>query len=167
MEYYKNILCVKASWLTDNKILTKHQYYHMSKRGQLRVIRRGCRNTPALVSYESLPERYKHSVRGVRVILPKRRKDRLSRKDRTQTERLRPILTNTSYLTGVTPKETRAEYYANAVVLELIGRLLTDKVQMRRSRGGKINTTGKKLPKEFRNLTERNIRTLFRLITED
>ena len=97
MEYYKNILCVKASWLTDNKILTKHQYYHMSKRGQLRVIRRGCRNTPALVSYESLPERYKHSVREVLGCDPAEAAKRSLIEERIEHNgELRIILTNTN-----------------------------------------------------------------------
>ncbi|MCQ2604909.1 MAG: hypothetical protein MJ204_00005 [Bacteroidales bacterium] len=59
MEYYKNILAVEARWLCDNSVMTESMYRHGVERKTFNVIRHGCMNTPALVEYESLPDRFK------------------------------------------------------------------------------------------------------------
>ncbi|MFZ6038654.1 MAG: hypothetical protein ACOYU1_10565 [Bacteroidota bacterium] len=154
MEYYKNILCVEASWMIENRILTKDQYYCMSRRHQLRVVRRACRNTPALVSYESLPERYKLAVREVLGCDPhdaaKRSliEERIQHNGETATYFDEYELPDGRHL----PKETRAEYYANAIVLDAVGRLLADKVQMRKSRGGRIKHNWKEIAEGVQDL---------------
>lgn len=61
-EYYNNILCVEGGWLVDTEIMSHSQLKHHIERKQFRVIRRGCRNTPALVSYDSLPQRFKDII---------------------------------------------------------------------------------------------------------
>jgi hypothetical protein len=147
MEYYKNILCVEASWLIDNRILTKYQYEHMLRKNKLRVVRRACRYTPALVSYESLPERYKPAVREVLGCDPHEAAKKSLIEERIQHNgEIATYFDEYELPDGRNlPKETRAEYYANAIVLDAIGRLLADKVQMRKSRGGRIKHNWKEI----------------------
>lgn len=147
MEYYKNILCVEASWLIDNGIITRSQYKHLTERKIISVPRRACRNTPALVSYESLPERYKHSVREVLGCDPAEAAKKSLIEERIEHNgEIATYFDEYKLPDGRNlPKETRAEYYANAIVLDAIGRLLTDKVQIRKSRGGRIKHNWKEI----------------------
>src|SRR5690554_8145809 len=63
MEYYNNILCVEAGWLVDNGIMAIHQYKYLSKSKQINIVRRACKNTPALVAYDSIPRRFKPAIK--------------------------------------------------------------------------------------------------------
>ena len=63
MEFFNNTLAIEANWLVDEGVMTTDQYDHAVKRKQVNVVRRGCRNTPALVAYDSMPERFKQAVR--------------------------------------------------------------------------------------------------------
>lgn len=59
MEYYNDTLCVSARELIDAGILTQSNYDKLNQRKQIRVVRRACRNTSALVDVNSLPYDYK------------------------------------------------------------------------------------------------------------
>ena len=62
-EWVDNILCVHASWLYgDGAIMSQSCYKLLVHRGSIEVVRRACRNRPALVAYESLPERFKSAI---------------------------------------------------------------------------------------------------------
>lgn len=147
MEYYKNILCVEASWMVNNGIITKNQYKNMSQRRKINVVRRGCRNTPALVAYESLPELYKNAVCEVLGCNPHEaaKISIIEKKIEHDVEKANYFdeyeLPDGRHL----PKGTRAEYYANAIVLDGIGKLLSDKIQIRKSRGGRIKHNWKEI----------------------
>jgi hypothetical protein len=68
MEYYNNILCIEAGWLIENEILSKPNYDKLTripkgkKESIIKVIRRGCLTSPALVAYDSIPERFKRQI---------------------------------------------------------------------------------------------------------
>ena len=51
MQYYDNILTVEAGWLIDNGIMTRENYRQLSCRGDINVVRRGCRGQQALVEF--------------------------------------------------------------------------------------------------------------------
>ena len=55
-QLHKNRLAISAYWLMSMQILTEANYKQLKYRKQLEVIQRGCYNTPALLSYESIPE---------------------------------------------------------------------------------------------------------------
>lgn len=142
MEYYNNILCERAEWLIDNGVMTEHQYKHMAHRKQIYVVRRGNRNTPALVAYDSIPDRFKPEIKkalgcdpyaAAKVSQVEIRIEHNAEISKFFEEDF--VLADGRSL----PKETRAEYYANAIVLEAIGKLLSDKKQTRRSRGGRVS----------------------------
>ncbi|MGM9759694.1 MAG: hypothetical protein ACI30I_06210 [Parabacteroides sp.] len=100
----------------------------MTKRNQLNVVRRGCRNTPALVDVESLPKRYLDKL--VETVGDLRQ---LVKKD-TFADRVVPDPAAMQYFQGfrtVTGKELPddkiQEYYANAIILNAISSALADK----------------------------------------
>lgn len=72
MEYYDNTLCISHTELTGGDpmdsetarrpIISEANYRSMSQRGRFRVVRRACYGTPALVAYNSLPDRVKEKV---------------------------------------------------------------------------------------------------------
>lgn len=64
MELYQKKWCISGSELIispDNPdgIMTMFTYINLSKRKRLHILRRGCRNTPALIEFESLPKKYR------------------------------------------------------------------------------------------------------------
>ena len=63
MEYFNNILAVESAWLIDNNIITGGSYRRLTYENKIHVLRRGCNATPALVEYESLPERFKEKIK--------------------------------------------------------------------------------------------------------
>src|SRR5699024_2802468 len=61
-EFYNNTLCVQSGWLMASGIVSKTNYRNLTQRDQINILRRGCRNTPALVEYDSIPERFKKEI---------------------------------------------------------------------------------------------------------
>lgn len=61
-QFYNNTLCMKAGWLIDLDIITASNYKQLSYRNILNAIRRGYRNTPALMEYDSIPEQFKKQI---------------------------------------------------------------------------------------------------------
>lgn len=142
VEYYNNTLAVEVGWLIETGIMSESNYKQLCARKQISIVRRGCNNSPALAAYESMPERFK---RRVAAIVP----------DMYQAARVNRIealvvcnamaeqyfmdyrLSDGRGLSG----ETRREYYANAVVLDAVDKLIVSK-RARRSALGK-STVGK------------------------
>ncbi len=126
MEYYNNILAVKANWLIDEGIMTDTVYRHLVVRKDIEVIRRGCRNTPALVNFENMPTRFKSMVKA-KIKDPHR-----AAMVNMVEERIEDDAEKAGYFDGYElsdgrnlPRERRREYYANAIVLDAIGRLIS------------------------------------------
>ena len=53
IEYHSGLLCVEVSWLIEIGLMTKSNYKILVHRKKMKLARRGCKNTPALVEYES------------------------------------------------------------------------------------------------------------------
>jgi hypothetical protein len=62
-EYHNNIFCIQPTALVSLGGVSYAAYETLAKRGKVSVVRRGCRGTPALVAYDSLPEAVKLAVR--------------------------------------------------------------------------------------------------------
>lgn len=58
-EYFDNKLCVSAGELIG-AIMSKSCYDKQQQRGKIKVIRRACYDTPALIEFASLPVKYKN-----------------------------------------------------------------------------------------------------------
>src|ERR1035437_9033668 len=61
-EYNNNILCLTYSEITDG-FISESNYKIMVHRNKLKVIRRGCYGTPALIELNSLPTKIKDAVK--------------------------------------------------------------------------------------------------------
>lgn len=64
MEIYNNILCISSTEMiitetNPDGLLSRSMYDFLKNKKQINVIRKGCYTTPALIEYESLPERYR------------------------------------------------------------------------------------------------------------
>ncbi|HHU96858.1 MAG TPA: hypothetical protein GXX67_06290 [Petrimonas sp.] len=156
MVYYNNILCVEARWLVDNGVMTVRQYRHLRDSNQIYIARRGCRGTPALVSYDSIPERFKPMVKEVLGCDPREAAKVSQVESRIVHDAEISRYFEEDYLLPDgrrLPKETRAEYYANAIVLEAIGRLLSDKTAFKRSRSsGRVTHNWKEIAEGVQDL---------------
>lgn len=136
MEYYNNVLCISAGTLIEEGFMSKPLYdWNLHKR-RIKKVRRGCKNTPALVAVDSLPSdilaavkaRYgepaavasRYSIRGAYAVDPGAvsfyREHRLP---------------NGEFL----PEDKQAEYVTNASMLKTIRYILNDKLSFTASRG--------------------------------
>ncbi len=136
MEYYRNTLCCTYGELMAAGV-SASAYDHMVQRGDLRVMRRGCRGREALVAYAGMPERVRRMVEAMvgdpyaaasRCLLAEYLTDRAEVADyldnfRTHSGRLLPDV-------------KRREYYANAMVLEAIDRMMQAARGIRVAQGG-------------------------------
>lgn len=139
VQYYNNTLALEANWLVEQDVISESNYKQLQLRNKIQVIRRGCLNTPALVAYDSMPERFKRRV--VEVI-------GRSPYDMVKVNQLQALVEDSVELSDYfenykiaegrfIPQNTRHEYYINAIVLEAIHRLLTDKRAKRSALGHK------------------------------
>ena len=138
MQYYNNILSVEASWLLSHGIMSAECYRSLTRRNDIDVLRRGCRNTPALVAYESLPERFRRKV------------DALVREPYKAVyvnvieRHIRHSAEASQWFDGYTmvdgrhlPADKRHEYYTNAIVLDAVRSVITERTTKRHALGGK------------------------------
>ena len=140
VQYYNNTLALEASWLVEQEVISKDNYDILQRRNKIHVLRRGCMNTPALVAYDSMPERFKRRV--VEVIGK-------SPYDLVKTNQLQAMIEDNAELSQYfdtykiadrrfIPQNTRHEYYINAIILDAIHRLLTDKKAKKSALGHKM-----------------------------
>jgi len=141
MTLYNNTLAVEANWLFEEEIMTVSNYKQLSARGNLNILRRGCLNTPALVAYDSMPERFKKTI-----VVKLNNKNPY---DVVKTNLIESYIQHSVKLEDFfdtyklsdgrrLPKETRREYYINAIILEAIGKLLENKRAKRASMGKRL-----------------------------
>lgn len=62
MEYHNDTLAIEANILWEEEIVSYYYYKQMCVRNQIRIVRRGCKGTPALVAYDSIPERFRRLI---------------------------------------------------------------------------------------------------------
>lgn len=136
MQYYNNVLAVEANWLVDAGVMSKPNYDQLRARRDIQVIRRGCRGQEALVAYESMPERFK---RKVQALIPNPYK---VVEQNMVGEHMEHSAEVASFFDGYTigddrhlPADKRREYYANAIVLNAINRLICLRAAKRRALG--------------------------------
>ena len=125
MEYYHNILGIESAWLIDEGVMTKATYEKCVTRRDIQIIRRGCRSNAALVSYESLPTRFKRKVDERIDVYKIARKNDIEESivDDTAIAKYfdEYIISGDRHL----PLDKRREYYTNAIILEAIGRVIS------------------------------------------
>jgi hypothetical protein len=137
MEYYGEIRVIEADRLISEGILTDSNYRNLVYRNHLQVVRRGGPGRPALVSYESLPDRYRRLLEsgtgagsvtfGGSNLVERYMKGNAGAMEFFESYRLSDG--------RCLPAEVRRAYYANAVALDAIGALLSERSGKRRSMG--------------------------------
>lgn len=143
MEYFNGMLVISASELIqspDNPdgFLTKASYDTLKRRGKLKVVRRGCKGTPALIEYNSLPSKIKrwadsrpgNSIGNISV-------DLFVSSIKPDPDAARYF---SEYRLDPTPKfpigrpllaDKQAEYYYNAIVLNALNEKIKDIIRRR------------------------------------
>ena len=122
MLYYNNILAVESQWLIDNVIISQANYNYMTYNHKLKVLRRGCNSTPALVEYDSIPERFKVKIKEVLGCNPYDavRQNRIADLIEHSPEASRFFDSFTTADGKHLPADKRREYYANAIILNAV-----------------------------------------------
>lgn len=136
MERFNDKVVLTGEEIIGN-VCTAANYRNLTQRGSLKVVRRGCRNTPALIDYETMPEKYKQIViklYGDPVkVLSTNQLSNLVEHDQNARDFFNSYITvKDKYL----PAERINEYIANAELLNAIGSLLKSKSAFRKLLGG-------------------------------
>lgn len=138
-EYYNNTLCVQAGWLYgEGEIITFTNYKNLLNRNWLNVVRRGCKGTPALVEFDTIPSRFKS------VIVEKVGDPYKTAKNYRFKDYLKNDLEAVKYFNSFTlengealPQKNIAEYVACAIILNAVQTVVGDTRRARRTlRGG-------------------------------
>lgn len=142
IEKYNNILCVHGGWMIEAEIMTAENYRVLTQRGIIKVIRRGCRNTPALVDYNSIPDRFKKKI----IEKLGRDPEKIAEERSGLASQIKPDYEAREYFTSyrltdgrTLSQETITEYLNNAEILNTIGHIAGNRAGKRRAMGGSTN----------------------------
>ena len=123
MEMFNGKIAVTVAELTDNAngnaVMSMSQYRHSIARQKVTVLRRGCNCTPALIEYDSLPERFQRAFvakYGDPHELSRDDKPHLAINDQAREYYAGVTLPDGKHLT----QELIEEYTLNASVLDLL-----------------------------------------------
>jgi len=140
VEFYENRLCVWGGWLYgEGDVMSKTNYCNLTSRKHLQVLRKACRNTPALVDFESMPDRFKAIiVERVGNLYELAKENQLIQYIQPNADGLRFFQ---DYRFGDNderslPQEAQLEYYTNVMVIKAVHILFTDRKARRRALGG-------------------------------
>ena len=122
--------------MIEQGFMTSENYRQLSHRGDIQVVRRACRNTPALVAFDSMPDRYKKAVTekvgDVRKAASVNVLEGLMEHSQKASEYFEGyMIDDDRHL----PAEKRREYYANAVVLDAVKRMMESRNAKRKALG--------------------------------
>ncbi|MFZ4707787.1 MAG: hypothetical protein ACOYMF_17425, partial [Bacteroidales bacterium] len=139
MERFNNLVCISGPEIIGS-ICTEANYKQLTQRGHLHVVRRGCNGTPALIEYDSIPERFKaeivrlygdpHKVvtkYGIRAHL---------KPDYEALEYFAGYILPDGRHLPIEPVNKQEEYAANAMVLNALGHIVNDRTALRKALGG-------------------------------
>ena len=134
MEYYNNTLCIDYGFLIENKIMSDKTYKRLVGDSVLNRIRRACKDTPALITYESFPCRFQNKIREVVPDPQKMAQINMVESRIKQSVEASAFFDEHKLPDGrnLTP-ETRREYYANAITLNAVKEFLIIKREKRAS----------------------------------
>lgn len=153
MEYYKNTLCIEAGWLIENGIMSDHTLKNLKRRKQIEGVRRACLNTPALVSYESIPYRFQKKIRAIigdphKAAAKSTLKDLISEDEAARKFFRTYLMDNGEHL----PSNAQKEYTFNASILNAIHQIVTDRSTRVKALGSKSKGMWQKLANAVLNL---------------
>lgn len=140
MEFYNNIMCVSGRELIQSEenqdgVISKAMYDKLVIQKRIKVLKRGCRLSPALIEYASIPDRYKKQL-AEKGITPQPRKNAIEAHLQTDPDArafyAEHTLSDGRHLTD----EKQLEYSINAELLDAIRRITNDRIALRKALGG-------------------------------
>ena len=152
-EQYNDILCIEAGWLYgDGGIMSIHNYKKLIRKGFLNKTRRACKGTPALVEYESIPQRFR------KIIEEKYGNPKKTLKQFSFTEQMEVDFEARSYFSKYTledgrflPIERQKQYICEAEILNTC-QMIIQKSAKRKALGGSKANVWNKLSEVINNL---------------
>jgi hypothetical protein len=161
MEYFNDILCVQAAWLIDNEVMTKVNYDKLKQRGWLRTVRKPSRGNPALIAYDSLPERFRHLIvekfgNPYESVKPAEFADYIERDGEAWTYYSKYEVGDGKRL----PDNRIREYCTNAEILNAVNRVVNKRAAKRRSMGGRKTNLWENIHKQVMDLNDETAHTL-------
>ncbi len=131
--YYNKILTIEAGWLIENGVFSKSNYYQLSNRRQIKVVRRACYTKPALVAYDSMPDRFKCKVVAILGESPYKYEQKNLFTERIE-ESIEAMVFFEDYKLAdgrKLPIKTRHTYYVNAILFDAIIKLVKKRKALR------------------------------------
>lgn len=159
MEYYQNKLCIEVGWLTDTaKIVSLSNYKYMVREKTINVIRRACKGTPALIEYDSIPERFKVAISQFIGGDPYN-KVKVSKFE----DHLKPDVAAIEFFSNFKlsdgrnlPEDTQREYKAAAEVLNAIRTITGSQSARRKALGGRSGKLWQRIPEIVHSINTEN-----------
>jgi len=131
-------IAVPVKAVIDEGIISESNYKQLVSRGKIKVMQRGCYNTPALADYSSFPERFRRVMDTVFG-------DPKSEKQNALVEFLGDDIAAAEFYNSYEidddrylPADTIKEYYANACVLNAVHLLLNNRRALQKMCGGTV-----------------------------
>lgn len=158
--YYNSVLCVKSRWLIDERIIPDTIYKNLAfgnkktnRKAVLIIVRRGCYNTPALVAYESIPEKYKTAIKS-KIGDPYKAATKSTLAALIQPdEKAHKFFREYTLESGEhLPSDVQREYCTNAEILNALHTIINDRSASRKAIGGKLKNAWVKLAEAVLNL---------------
>jgi len=161
MEYFNGIACVSGSefirsFENPSGVVTKGSYDKLAQRGRIRVVRRSSYQSPALIDWTSIPDRYKAMLQeqGISPAVLKQGgglDEYIVIDDMAHQFFSEFQLPDGRFLAG----EKRDEYIANAEVLTAVVRVMNDRRALRKALGGSVNNLWPAMAQQVEQITAR------------
>jgi hypothetical protein len=142
LEYHDNILCVAGGWLYgEGAIMTKANYDALVSRDRLQVVRKGGGpGRPALIKYESIPDRFKALIVAKEGDPYKKARFNDFEKYIIPDRHARAYFSAFKLPDGRNlPGEVINEYSTNADLLNAVHRVITKRTGKRKALGGRTS----------------------------
>lgn len=140
MEFYNNTFCVTGRELIKSDenpegIMSKAMYDKQVIQRRIKVVKRGCRLSPALIDYSSIPDRYKKLL-AEKGITPQPRKNQIEQHLETDFD-ARDYFAGHELSDGRNlPADKQIEYSTNAELLNALHKIVNDRIALRKALGG-------------------------------
>lgn len=156
MEYYNGKLCIsyddltkgdiKSDNLVDMPIISIANYRNLYNRKKIKVVRRGCLGTPALIEYDSLPPRFKA------LVIAKYGDPKEASKQHVLKDMIVDDLKAQDFFSKYTfdgfeylSPDKQKEYTKNASVLNAVARLVSDRTMLIKALNGNPKSVWKEV----------------------
>ena len=160
LQLHKNRLVISSAWLIQAVLgeykNPKSQYDWLKSSGKINVVQRACNNTPALVAYDSIPERLKSEI--LKKLNAKSPFDIINRRPLIEEYIIdepgaSDFFENYKLADGRNLKnEKQRNYYANYIIIKAVQNMLSDKRAKRASLSRKLKVNWEDLAKGIQEL---------------